>query len=187
MNHICLKLNISTYSIFHNHVFLFLLKQKSNNNWWMEFVTRRQQSPLSTFQLNIHQLYVQTKLVEPKKLLEHVTFCHFVWSSLTQMVGGWRSEISWLLLIHYELLENEESFYRFLTVLLNIDWNYFNVTKFYTEWKTKGILNCKCLHWEMNQIYKNYVREGLKKNVENSTFGRNFLNPLPLYSKNKNY
>ena len=77
--------------------------------------------------------------------------------------GVWRSEISWLLLIHYELLENEESFYRFLTVLLNIDWNYFNVTKFYKEWKTKGILNCKCLQWEMNQIYKNYVREGLKK------------------------
>ena len=171
----------------------------------MEFVTRRQQSPLSTFQLNIHQLNVQTKLVEPKKLLEYITFCHFVWASLTQMVGGteyartfldgyfymkigvWRSKLSWLLLIHYELLENEESFYRFLTVLLNIDWNYFNVTKFYTEWKTKGILNCKCLQWEMNQIYKNYVREGLKKNVENSTFGRNFLNPLPLYSKNKNY
>ena len=79
------------------------------------------------------------------------------------MVGGWRSEISWLLLIHYELLENEESFYRFLTVLLNIDWNYFNVTKFYIEWKTKGILNFKCLQWEMNQIYKNYVREGFKK------------------------
>ena len=38
----------------------------------MEFVTRRQQSPLSTFQLNIHQLYVQTKLVEPKKLLEQL-------------------------------------------------------------------------------------------------------------------
>ena len=58
-------------------------------------------------------------------------------------IGVWRSELSWFLLIHYELLENEESFYRFLTVLLNIDWNYFNVTKFYKEWKTKGILNCK--------------------------------------------
>ena len=58
-----------------------------------------------------------------------------------------------------------------MTVLLNIDWNYFNVTKFYTEWKTKGILNCKCLQWEMNQIYKNYVKEGFKKSVENSTLG----------------